>query len=286
MILPINPSTPVLCPKQMLIQEGMGALLKKKGFFREWRAPSLRYNQNIWVVLSVGALIGYSIYWVFKRYLRPARADEKQDPLNPTLIGVGQNFEQVFEWYKAADQGDAVAQYNLGVCYNLAHGIEQNFEQAVYWYTKAAHQGLAEAQNNLGVCYAFGHGIGKNFKQAVHWYKKAADQGHAEAQHNLGICYYLGHGIGQNFEQAFEWYTKAAHQGYAKAQYDLGVCYEFGHGIGQNFEQAFEWYTKAADQGDAVAQQALERLSSQSKGFDSTREELSNLRGTFSIMLR
>jgi TPR repeat protein len=31
-------------------------------------------------------------------------------------------------------------------------------KQSVYWYQKAADQGYAEAQSNLGIAYAFGKG--------------------------------------------------------------------------------------------------------------------------------
>jgi TPR repeat protein len=51
----------------------------------------------------------------------------------------------------------------------------------VYWYQKAADQGDAKAQSNLGTMYAFGKGVLKDYKQAVYWYQKAADQGYASA---------------------------------------------------------------------------------------------------------
>jgi TPR repeat protein len=45
----------------------------------------------------------------------------------------------------------------------------------VYWYKKAANQGYAEAQFNLGIAYTIGKGVLKDYKQAVYWYQKAAD---------------------------------------------------------------------------------------------------------------
>jgi TPR repeat protein len=66
----------------------------------------------------------------------------------------------------------------------------------VYWYQKAANQGQAEAQYNLGIAYTFGKGVLKDYKQAVYWYQKAADQGYAEAQSILGIAYTIGKGDG------------------------------------------------------------------------------------------
>ena len=50
----------------------------------------------------------------------------------------------------AAEQGLAMAQYNLGVMYAKGEGVTQDNEQAVAWYRKAAEQGEAIAQNNLG----------------------------------------------------------------------------------------------------------------------------------------
>ena len=52
----------------------------------------------------------------------------------------------------------------------------------------AAEQGDAVAQNNLGYMYDNGYGVPENDAEAIKWYRKAADQGHANAQYNLGLC--------------------------------------------------------------------------------------------------
>ena len=63
------------------------------------------------------------------------------------------------KWYRlAADQGDAGAQYNLGVMYDNGQGVPQNYAEAVKWYRLAADQGDASAQYNLGVMYDNGRG--------------------------------------------------------------------------------------------------------------------------------
>jgi TPR repeat protein len=54
--------------------------------------------------------------------------------------------------------------------------VLKDYKQAVYWYQKAADQGDAKAQSNLGTMYAFGKGVLKDYKQAVYWYQKAADR--------------------------------------------------------------------------------------------------------------
>ena len=94
---------------------------------------------------------------------------------------------------KAAEQGDAQAQFNLGNCYAKGEGVNKNLKEAAYWYRKAAEQDLAEAQFTLGRCYYNGYGIDKDFKEATYWYRKAAEQGLAKAQAALGACLSLIH---------------------------------------------------------------------------------------------
>ena len=55
--------------------------------------------------------------------------------------------------------------------------------------TKAAEQGDAEAQFNLGAMYANGAGVELDIVEAVKWYRKAAEQGHATAQCNLALAF-------------------------------------------------------------------------------------------------
>ncbi len=93
-------------------------------------------------------------------------------------------------WQKAADQGNASAQYNLGVMYKNGQGVKQDYFKAKELYQKAADQGSAGAQLNLGVMYDEGYGVKQDYFKAAALYQKAADQGIAEAQYNLGIMYF------------------------------------------------------------------------------------------------
>ena len=170
--------------------------------------------------------------------------------------------EDVRQWRQAAEQGDAAAQYNLGLCYyNGWSGVTQNYYEAVKWYRKAAEQGVAKAQYNLGNCYCFGEGVTQNYTEAVKWYRKAAEQGLAPAQCNLGVCYKKGNGVAQNYTEAVKWYRKAAEQGYAVAQYNLGYSYCYAEGVTQSYAEAAKWYRKAAEQGHAKAKENLELIS-------------------------
>ncbi len=158
---------------------------------------------------------------------------------------------------KAALNGDAQAQFDLGKRYCDGDGVDKNFDEAVKWFRKAAAQGNADAQNSLGYCYGEGEGVEKNMAEALIWFRKAAEQGVAKAQCNLGNCYYDGDGVDKNLVESVKWYRKAAEQGDAQAQYELGRCYDFGEGVEKDLIEAVKWYKKAAEQGNADAQNSL-----------------------------
>jgi len=86
-----------------------------------------------------------------------------------------------------AEEGDADAQFNLGIMYDNGKGVEQDYKEAVKWFRKVAEQGYADGQFGLGVMYAEGQGVEQDYKEAVKWFREAAEQGDAKAQYNLGV---------------------------------------------------------------------------------------------------
>ncbi len=109
-----------------------------------------------------------------------------------------------------------------------------------------AEQGDAKAQYNLGLMYDNGQGVSQDYAKALQWYRKAADQGYADAQFNLGFMYDNGQGVPQDYVKALQWWRKAAEQGYAKAQSKLGFMYDNGQGVSQDYVQAHMWYNLVA----------------------------------------
>ncbi|KAF9079759.1 hypothetical protein BGX23_003304 [Mortierella sp. AD031] len=61
------------------------------------------------------------------------------------------------------------------------------------WYRKAADQGDADAQCNVGILYGRGQGVPQDYSQAMKWYRKAADQGHANAKKYYHALELKGH---------------------------------------------------------------------------------------------
>ena len=91
------------------------------------------------------------------------------------------------EWKLAAEQGDADAQFNLGLMYDKGKGVSQNYKTAVKWYRLAAEQGFAVAQSKLGWMYDEGKGVIKDYSLAHMWWNVAASQGNKNAKNNRDI---------------------------------------------------------------------------------------------------
>ncbi|KAG0061152.1 hypothetical protein BGZ90_003700 [Linnemannia elongata] len=87
------------------------------------------------------------------------------------------------EWYlKAAHQGHAQSQHNIGALYCHGQGVPQDDSQATEWFLRAAKQGLVISQATIGYCYSNDLGVPQDYAKAAEWYQKAADQGHIEAK--------------------------------------------------------------------------------------------------------
>jgi hypothetical protein len=95
----------------------------------------------------------------------------------------------------AADQGNASAQYILGLMYSEGQDVTQDYREAARLFKLAADRGDAKAQYNLGLLYDNGQGVTQDYREAARLYKLAADQGDASAQYNLGVMYYNGQGV-------------------------------------------------------------------------------------------
>lgn len=101
--------------------------------------------------------------------------------------------------------------------YSIGLGVPQDSKQAVTWFRKAAEQGDASAQYNLGLMYDKGRGVAQDDKQAVAWYRKAAEQGDVDAQRILGMMYDNGVGVVQDNKLAYVWSSVSAANGDVKA---------------------------------------------------------------------
>ena len=174
--------------------------------------------------------------------------------------GVDQDYSKAEYWYMmAANQGNIESQTRLGWIYEWGALGYYDDSKMIYWYNKAAEKGYAEAQIELANIYFWGcRSIEKNCTQALYWIRKAAEQGNAEAQDYLGMRYYEGCCVDINYEKAIYWFKKAAQQGYDVAQRHMGNMYEEGKGVKQDYSEAMKWYKKALT--DFFAEEDYNRL--------------------------
>ncbi|RZF46427.1 hypothetical protein LSTR_LSTR012502 [Laodelphax striatellus] len=103
-------------------------------------------------------------------------------------MSLSQNREAIEHFRVASQLQYAPAAFNLGQCYELGIGTEQDFTQAAHWYQKASDLGHPIAMYNLGVFYAHGWGgLVANSTHARNLFTRAAKLGQAEAQAALDL---------------------------------------------------------------------------------------------------
>ncbi len=167
-----------------------------------------------------------------------------------------------------AEQGDDLAQHQLGVGYLYGQGVKQDLKEAVQWLRKAADQNNPYAQSMLGHAYANGHGVAANISEAYAW-------------HHLAAMTYTNMGsprdalvMGMTETQIAEGQKRAgglraeieirlkthAESGDAAAQNRLANFYYLSQGTAQNGAEAVKWYRRAAEQGKGTDAEAWNSL--------------------------
>lgn len=159
----------------------------------------------------------------------------------------------------AAQRGDAVAQYELGL-QRLAGG---QTPEAVALLRRSANQGLAMAQYRLAKLFERGEGVPVDLAQARLWTERAAAAGNRKAMHDLGVFFARGEGAPFDEAAAFRWFRQAAELGVSDSQFNLGVLYQQGRGTSANPQEALFWYQVAARAGDGDAKARVAGLEQQ-----------------------
>ena len=164
-------------------------------------------------------------------------------------LGVLRDLNAAASWYrKSADQGNAEAQFALGQMYARGWGVPRDTADAIRWFE------MANSVDSDGPPTDWlsveGYGIQQDPQQAAYWYRLAADSGHPEAQYFLARMYAGGKGVKRDEEQAKRWVSASATQGYAAAMADLGKRFAMGNGDAKDDKRAYFWLTLAFLHGD------------------------------------
>ena len=182
---------------------------------------------------------------------------------------------------KAAELGDARAQYQTGYMYLNGKGTARDYSKTIYWLEKSAAQNFVSALNTLGICYYNGYGVTKDPYKALEYYQKAAELGHENAKNSAEalkkeleqnpqtppisqtpvelktvdelITEALKYDKEKQYEKSLQLYLMAAMLGSALAQNNVGYAYLFGEGTAKDYANAVYWLKKSAAQNFAGA---------------------------------
>ena len=138
-----------------------------------------------WMLMMVATLVAVSVSAQFpggfpgqfgrRQAQQKAEQAEKNYQKGNELLEA-KKYDKAFEAYeKAANDGHAGAQYNLGTFYIEGKVVPQDYNKAVEWFEKAAKQGLKDAQYNLAAMYHQGAGVPKDEEKAEYWAKVYKD---------------------------------------------------------------------------------------------------------------
>lgn len=185
---------------------------------------------------------------------------------------------KAFEYYHmAAEQGNDVGKFNLGICYLTGLGTEPNIEQGKYWLGQIQKDSSINerAENILSHCFNQRHDFTtpflgiylpeskrndldrcwkeENYIEEIALYKKYM-QGNSDGRkalgrkaisyNNMGYLYENGLGVPQDHTKAFEYYYEAANLESTTGKCNLAFCYLNGIGVDRDKEMAKYWLKK------------------------------------------
>lgn len=156
-----------------------------------------------------------------------------------------------------AENGDPIAQFNMGRYLARGLGVTRDIQASIGWYKKAALQGYVNAQKNLGNIYDDGTGKPRDLKEAARWTQMAAENGDGRAQYNMGRAFENGFGVTKNYSEAAKWYRLSAKNGFLLPKYRMGLFHFNGTGVKQDYAEALKWFKRAADEKYDKAQIAV-----------------------------
>lgn len=107
-----------------------------------------------------------------------------------------------------AASGNRHAQFFLAKRLQKGENIEKNADKAAYWYERAAKQGVAPAQLNLGIMYLRGEGVKHDIAKAKVWLEQAAQLGDNRATYALAVLDERE----KRFVDAYKWYDLSARE--------------------------------------------------------------------------
>ena len=168
------------------------------------------------------------------------------------------------KYQEKAEQGDAYAQFKVGLAHAKGKGIPEDDVTASEWWIKAAEQGEPNAQYSLARAYQNGSGVEKDNIKFIEWLEKAVEQNHSYALFTMGIEHRIGGILEKSEAKEKEFFTKALDilkdevaTGDDTAQTTLGIMLLWGFGVDKDVDRALDYLEEAAKKRNSHAQYVL-----------------------------
>ena len=155
------------------------------------------------MTIAVATLVGAG--WLAKPWITtPNPVSQSAEAASRNDIYVTSDIKQL---KKAAVEGDAAAQYTLGVHYAVGDLVRQDYRQAMEWFRKAADRGNVRARGKMAALYWAGRGTPKDYSRAYYWALLAQAGGDKDADVFIADCApHLSHSeIVSQQQQAEQW---------------------------------------------------------------------------------
>ena len=131
--------------------------------------------------------------------------------------------------------------------------LHHDFHRAIPLYTESCDLGSAKACRELGILYDLAHGVTQDTNRAAMLYQRSCDGGDAAGCYDLGLDYQYGGGVQKNAGKAEYLYLKACAQNHSISCDKLAQNYEAGNGVAMSVDRAKLFFQKACRLGSTTA---------------------------------
>jgi len=108
----------------------------------------------------------------------------------------------------AVREEDTEAMLHLADAYIYGYGVNTNYTRAYRLLSRVAIEGNATAQYKLGLLYCAGNGVTEDISEAIRLFETAAENGEADAQYTLYCLFSTGKFVEQDSKKALFWLNK------------------------------------------------------------------------------
>ncbi len=123
-----------------------------------------------------------------------------------------------FKLVQKANEGDPIAEHELGLRYLMGEGFVADTTLAAKWIGKAAGKNLTSAEYNYAILLNNGWGVEWNPFKAYDFFQRAALDGMPQAEYILGVTHLNNLVVKKDLLIAYEWLKKSAESGFLPAK--------------------------------------------------------------------